>query len=224
MNNLQQVLLLLLGALPYVAVFLYVVIAKKTKDFRFSDLLLGLFGILVSVGVGAVGGFLIISNYPQTGSTINDSFLTTVLAVMLVIALAGGECFRYMVFKKSKNGEERPALSGLAFGVGFSMGEFVFFTAMAIMNWGTFLSLDAALMILADVVIEIAVSVAAYELIKQENAASIAVGALYFLSFFMAYVLNNSVVLNIAFKVIILGISLALAFALLPKKNTEEVA
>ena len=188
------------------------------------DLLLGLFGILVSVGVGAVGGFLIISNYPQTGSTINDSFLTTVLAVMLVIALAGGECFRYMVFKKSKNGEERPALSGLAFGVGFSMGEFVFFTAMAIMNWGTFLSLDAALMILADVVIEIAVSVAAYELIKQENAASIAVGALYFLSFFMAYVLNNSVVLNIAFKVIILGISLALAFALLPKKNTEEVA
>lgn len=224
MDNLQQVLLLLLGALPYVAVFLYVVIAKKTSEFRFSDLLLGLFGILVSVGVGAVGGFLIISNYPQTGSTINDSFLTTVLAVMLAIALVGGECFRYMVLKKSKSGDERPALSGLAFGVGFSMGEFVFFAAMAIMNWGTFLTIDAALMIMVDVVIELAVSVAAYELIKQENAASIAVGALYFLSFFMAYVLNNSVILNVALKIIILGISLALAFTFIPKKKTEEVA
>ncbi len=222
MSDLKEILLLLLGALPYIALLLYVVISGKTKEFHLADVFLGLFGILIALGVGAVGGFMIISSYPQTASTVSDSFLTTVLAVMLGIALLGGELFRYMVLKTPKNGEERPSLSGLAFGVGFSLGEFAFFAAMAIMNWGTFLSVDASLMIAADIVIQLAVSIAAFELIKQENLASVAVGALYFISFFLAYVLNNSVVLNIAAKVIILIISLALAFTFVPKKKMTE--
>lgn len=222
MSDLKQILLLLLGASPYFAVLLYVVIDRKVKAFHFSDVILGFLGILISLGAGAVGGFMIITNYPQTGSTVTNSFLAGMLAVMLCIALLGGELFRYFALKTSKSGEKRSELSGLAFGVGFSLGEFIFFAALAIMNWGTFLGLDASLMIITDVIIQLAVSLAAFELIKQENIASIAVGALYFLSFFMAYILNNSPVLNIALKVIILCVSLALAFAFSPKKKIIE--
>ena len=221
MSDLKQILLLLLAALPYVLLLLFVLIGKKTREFRFSDVLMGCFGILIALGAGVIGGFAIITNYPQTASTVSDSFLTTVLAVMLGIALAGGELFRYMVLKKPKNGEDRPALSGLAFGAGFSLGEFAFFAAMAVLNWGSFLTVDASLMVMVDIVIQLALSIAAYELIKQENFAAIAVGALYYVSFFLAYVLNNSIVLNIALKVIILAISIALAFTFIPKKNTE---
>ena len=126
------------------------------------------------------------------------------------------------MLKKPKNGDAKSSLSGLAFGVGFSLGEFVFFAAMSILNWGEFLTIDASLMIFVDVVIQIALSVAAYELIKQENIASVAVGAIYYVSFFLAYILNNSMVLNIAVKAIILVVSLALAFTFIPKKKTEE--
>ena len=220
MSDIKQILYLLLAASPYIAIFLFVLIGKKTKEFHLSDVLLGCFGILIALGAGAVGGFMIITNYPQTASSVNDSFLTSVLAVMLGIALIAGELFRYMALKKSKTGEERSPLSGLAFGIGFSLGEFAFFVAIAVTNWGSFLSADASLMILVDVLIQLALSIAAYELIKQENFAAIAVGALYYASFFMAYVLNNSPVLNIALKAIILAISIALAFTFIPKKNT----
>ena len=97
MSDLKQVSLLLLGALPYIAVLLFVLIGKKTKEFRFSDVLLGCFGILLALGVGAVGGFIIITNYPQTASSVSESFLITVLAVVLAIAMVGGELFRFLV-------------------------------------------------------------------------------------------------------------------------------
>ncbi len=220
MSELQQILLLLLGALPYIAVLLFLVISKKTAQFQLSDVFLGFFGIVISMGLGIIGAILIITTYPQTNATISDSFLSAVLAVMLAVALLGGEFFRYISLKSSKDKQTRTELSGLAFGVGFSLGEFVFFVGIAMMNWGDFLSLDAALMILVDIVIQLALSVAAYELIKNENAASIFVGAPYFVSLFLTYALHGSVALNIAQKVLALIISLMLAFTFIPKKNS----
>ncbi len=222
MSDTQQVLLLLLCGLPYIAIALFLVISRKTSQFHLSDVFLGFFGIAVALGLGIVGAVLIITAYPQTNATISNSFLSMVLAVMLGVALLGGEFFRYISLKSSKDQQSRTSLSGLAFGVGFSLGEFVFFVAIVLMNWGGFLSIDAALMILVDVIIQLSLSIAAYELIKNENAASIFIGAPYFLSLFLTYVLHNSVILNVAQKVLFLIIALMLAFTFMPKKNTAD--
>lgn len=217
----EQVLFLLLGALPYIAIFLFLIISKKFVQFHLSDVFLGLFGIAISFGVGIVGALFIITTYPQTSSSVTNSFLTTVLAVTLGLALIAGEAYRFISLKPSKIQSSKTAFSGLAFGVGFSLGEFIFFVAIAIMNWGTVLSLDAALIVLADIVIQLSLSVAAYELIKQNNAASFVVGIPYYLTLFLSYALNGSVVLNIAQKVLILIISLVLLFTFFPKRNND---
>ena len=222
MSDIQQVLLLLLCGLPYIAIALFLVISRKANQFRMSDVFLGFFGIAVGLGLGIVGAVLIITAYPQTNATISNSFLGTVLAVMLGVALLGGEFFRYISLKPSKDQQSRTSLSGLAFGVGFSLGEFVFFVAIVLMNWGKFLTMDAALMILVDVIIQLAISIAAYELIKNENAASILVGTPYFLSLFLTYALHGSVILNVTQKVIFLIIALMLAFTFMPKNSATD--
>lgn len=220
MSNIEQILLLCLSALPYVAVFVYLMISGKIKEFSFSTLCLGAFDILLAVAVGAVGGFLIITGYPQTGSTLSNSYLIGLLAAFLGIALIAGEGFRILMLKRNAQSDEsNSSVAGLAFGVGCSLGEFIFFAAVAIMNWGEYIRFDSAMLIMVDVLIQILVSIAAYELIKQGNFASVAVGGVYYLSLFFAYVFSSSIVLNIVSRVVMLGIAVALAITFLPERQ-----
>ena len=77
MSDLKQILLLLLAALPYVLLLLFVLIGKKTREFRFSDVLMGCFGILIALGAGVIGGFAIITNYPDKAVRVRDEFERT---------------------------------------------------------------------------------------------------------------------------------------------------
>lgn len=218
MSDLYRFLYLLVGALPYIVLFCYLLLSRKIKQFSGTVMLFGILGIVAAVALGAIAGLVVILNYPQTGSTVTGGFLNGVLAVMVGVALVVGELLRYMVVKKQISIGNNGVLTAIGYGVGFSLGEFAIFLFGAINNWNKSLSFQASVIILVDIIIEIAVSIAAFELISQDNFAFIAVGALYYLSFFFSYALHSSPFLNIAAKAIILVVSLALAFTFAPTK------
>lgn len=219
MSSLNQILYILLGAAPYLLVLVYLLIFKKTKQFSISAVFLGLLGIVVAVAAGGFAGVLVILNYPQTGSSLNNGFLIGVLALTVGVAMVVGEAIRYAVVSKYLKEDEQKRLVGLAYGVGFSFGEFLIYLVPVILNWGSYATLDSSIIIAVDVGIQLMISIAAYELIKQQNFASFAVGALYYVSFFLTYILHNSVVLNIGAKAIVFIIAAALLYAFIPKKS-----
>ncbi len=218
MFSMQQFLFLLLAAVPYIALLIYLLITKRIKDLSISYLFLGAVGIVLSFGVGIVALLVIIGAYPQTNSSLSEGFLTGVFAAMMAVALLAGEFFRYLILKPS-SGEEKPYLCGLSYGIGFSLGEYVFFLIMKFMNSDYSITFDMSLMLLIDIVIQLGISFVAYELIKQNNFASFAVGGLYYLSLFLLVALNSSIILNISAKVLVLIVTGALFFAYLPTRN-----
>lgn len=218
----QVALSILLAMAPYLAVVIYLLIKKKISQLKFSDIIVGFGGILCAVAAGAVIGTLIIMNYPQTGSSISNSFLITVLGVSLIGVLIVGEALRYgLAHRVLQNKTHRP-LVGLSYGIGFSFGEFLIYLVPLLMNRGDYISWDAAALIAVDVSMQILLSISCYELIKQNNFAFIAVGGLYYLSFFLSYVLHNATALNIAAKVVGLIIAVVLAVVLAPRENQYE--
>lgn len=222
MLTVQQMLLLALAALPYIGVLAWLLISHRTKEFSLSGVFLGLFDIVIALGAGVVALLIIIGSFPQTNSTLTNSFLVGVFAAMMGVALVVGEFFRYMILKPNEK-EEKSPLAGLSFGVGVSLGEYIFFVVMTVMNQDYTITIDMTLMLLADILIQLGISVVAYELIRQNNFAFIAVGGLYYLSMFLLMVLNTSTVLTVAAKVIVLGIVIALFIAYLPgKKRSRE--
>lgn len=221
MLSMQQILMLLLAAVPYLGVIIFLIFTRRLKEFSLTTVFLGLFGFAIALGAGIVGGFLVISAYPQTNSTLTESFLIGVFAVVMGVALIAGELFRFLILRSPEK-EERSRLAGLAYGVGFSLGEYIFFVVMSVMSQESILSLDMALMLLADIVIELGISIVAYELIRQNNYASFAVGGLYYLSLFLLMALNSSIVLNIAAKVIVLIVVIALLIAYLPDNKKHQ--
>ncbi len=222
MSTTQQVLSILLGALPYFIVLIWLTFARRWRDISLTSVLLGAFGIVVAVALGAIVGLLLILYNPHTGSTVNDSFLIGVLAASVAVAMIVGEMFRYYIVKRSIGSDRREPLVSLAYGVGFSLGEFLVYLVPLLVNWGKLASWDASAIIAVDVTIQIMVSVSCYELIRQSNFAFIAVGGLYYLSFFMSYVLHDTVILNIAAKVIVFGIALALMIVFHPTAREAE--
>lgn len=219
----MQFVYLLLALLPYISVLVCLFVFHKVSEFSVSTMFMGLIGVAASVALGALAGFVILINFPQTGSTVTNGFMTGVLAVMVAVALIVGEILRYLIVTKTIKEGKSGLMTAIAYGVGFSLGEFMIFLIPALMHWGNYLKLDAALVILADVIIEISVSIAAYELISQQNFAFIAIGSLYYLSFFLSYALHGSVVLNISAKVIILIISIALLVTFFPNRKEFKI-
>lgn len=221
MLSVQQILLLALAALPYVLGAVWVIFARRTADFSLSMVFLGLFDIVIAFGGAAISLMIIIGAFPQTNSTLSDSFLIGVFAVMMAVALVVGEFFRYLILRPSEK-NDKPALAGLSFGVGVSLGEYAFFVVMSVMNQDYSISVDMAIMLLIDILIQLGISYVAYELIKQNNFAFIAVGGLYYLSMFLLMAFNSSVVLTIAAKAIVFLIVGGLFIAYLPNFKNRE--
>lgn len=221
MITIEQIAFLTIALLPYLCVFAWAVAKKKTKEFSFSCVLLGIFDIVIAIGAGIIALLIIIGSFPQTNSTLTNSFLVGVFAIIMAVALVVGEFFRYMILKPS-NKEEKPALAGLSFGIGISLGEYAFFAAMTVMNQDYSITFDMALMLMADILIQFGISYVAYELIKQDNFAFAAVGGIYYLSMFLLMALNSSTVLTVATKVIVLGIVVALFIAYHPTRRKGD--
>lgn len=217
----NQILLYALAAVPFICVFLLLLVLRRIDEFPFGTIFLGLLGIVIAFGSGIISLFAVINYFPQTNSTLSDSFLIGVFAVIMAVACIVGEFFRYMVLKTSQK-EERPALSGLAYGVGMALGEYIFFIAMSVMNVDYKIGLDMVLMLLVDIIIQIGISFVAFELIKQDNIAFAPVGGMYYLSLFLLMALNGSTVLNIVAKAVVLIITGALTIVFWPSKRVTE--
>ncbi len=225
MLSMQQILLLLLAALPYFALIVWLLITRKTAQFSFSSMFLGVLDIAVALAGGGVVLLLIVGNFPQTNSTLTNSFLIGVFAGITAAALVVGEFFRYMVLRKERNSsqDEKGALPGLSFGVGVSLGEYAFFVVMTVMNQDFKVSIDMAIMLMVDIMIQLLISFVAYELIKNNNFACFAVGGLYYLSLFLLVAFSSSTVLTIVTKVIVLGVAIGLLIAYLPSRKNRGV-
>ena len=222
MSSAHQILSILLGAVPYLIVLIWILAAKRWHEISLSSILLGLFGIAIAVALGGIAGLLLILYNPHTASSLNSSFLIGVLAASVGVAMVAGEMFRYYIVRRSLAAQRQEHLVSLAYGIGFSLGEFFVFVVPLVMHWGKLAAWDASVMIAVDISIQIMVSIAAYELIRQGNFAFIAVGGLYYFSFFMSYVLYDAVILKIAMKVIVFGIALALMIVFHPTKKESE--
>ncbi len=216
--QLTQILYILIAGLPYIAILGYLLFGKNTNKFPFSTVLLGLMGIVLAVLFGGIFAVLIIVNFPQTSSTLTNSYLYGVWALMMLIAMLIGEGFRYMILRPEKNADEKSELSGLAFGIGFSLGEFAFFVGSSVFTENP-MALDGAIIVAVDIIIQLVLSVAAYQLIKQNNFGFIAISGLYFVSLIAMLVLNNSTILNIGFKALLFIVSFILLYTFTPSKT-----